>query len=555
MATSSCVKTWTVGALAAAGLLYASPGLAAGLECSVAAIQAAAPADATVTSAEVLAKPVPLCKVEGFVTTNNPGPNKVNFRLQLPSQNFANRYYFIGMGGAAGSLPTESQFPGGNPVLGGYAVAGTDTGHTGHLLDWGFLSKNRAQAIDHIDRGAHVVAVATQAITRAYYGSPKLYRYYSGCSGGGRMGVMDIERHPEDFDGVLLGAPGGRSTASMLKFIHAYQQMIREPGSWLSPAKLAMVDKTVTSACDMTDGAKDGVVWDHRLCHFDVATLQCKGADGPDCLTAPEIRSIKAILAGPKGPKGESIVQPMPISNMSVWSGFLGFVPPPWSPEASVANMPKSAAAYVIGTSMARVYFGDDYDVKTFDFKSQKTMDAWWAAAHRIGYGIPYSADLRPFAKTGHKVIMWNGRSDPCCGDLELQQYYLEGAKSIGATLPAFSKIAALYQVPGMGHCGCGTGPQDSTDRLLQTLVSWVEGGSQPGPVVTHRGADKVQLLFDDPAPKADGAVRAQPPSGGARDFLLCPYPTVSTYGGKGAVEDAANWSCVRTKPGDKRQG
>ena len=114
------------------------------------------------------------------------------------------------------------------------------------------------------------------------------------------MGVMAIERHPEDYDGVLLGAPGGRSSATMIKFIAAaYQEMMREPGAWLSPAKLAMIEKHVTDACDATDSAVDGVVSDHRLCHFDVAKLACKTGDAPDCLTAPEIRSIKAILRGP----------------------------------------------------------------------------------------------------------------------------------------------------------------------------------------------------------------------------------------------------------------
>src|SRR5690606_35626262 len=115
--------------------------------------------------------------------------------------------------------------------------------------DWDFLGESEAKALDHVHRGGHVAAVATQAITRDFYGTSKLYRYHSGCSGGGRMGMMAIIHHPEDYDGVLLGAPGGRSSGTMLKFIHASRAMM-EPGAWVSPAKLKMVDDKVTAACD-----------------------------------------------------------------------------------------------------------------------------------------------------------------------------------------------------------------------------------------------------------------------------------------------------------------
>jgi hypothetical protein len=547
-------RTLAAGALAvAAAMLLSTPSLAAGRDCSVAAIQAASPRDTTIVSADREAKPAALCKVEGYVATNDPTPNKVNFRLQLPDD-FKGRYYLIGMGGSAGYVPSDSQIPAGNPVYKGFAVAGTDTGHQGYLLDWDFIAKNPAQRIDHAHRGAHVVAVATQAITRDYYGVSKIYRYFSGCSGGGRMATMAIERHPEDFDGVLDGAPGGRSSGTDLKFIQVYQEMIREPGSWVSPAKLAMIEKHVTDACDLTDGAKDGVVWDHRLCHFDVATLQCKSGDGPDCLTVPEIKSVKAILAGPHGPKGELIAHGMPITNTSTWSGFLGSVPPPWSPAATGENMAKSSAAYVIGSTMANVYLGFGYDIGKFNFKSQKDLDAWWASNYRLDFGQPYTANLRGVQKAGHKVIFWNGVSDPCCSNVELEQYYLDAAKQVGGR-DALSKFAALYQVPGNGHCGGGTGPQDAPDVLLQQLVAWVEKGEHPGAAVAHRGADRVQLLFSDPQTKTVSGVIVAPPVGGSRDFLLCPFPSYSLYKGHGDVMSAANWSCHTPQPGEKRQG
>ena len=123
-------------------------------------------------------------------------------------------------------------------------------------------------------------------------------------------------------------------SAPVLRSCLKRTSLMREPGSWVSPAKLTMVEAKVTAACDATDGAIDGIVADHRRCRFDVAKLQCKAGDGPNCLTTPEIKSIKAILRGPLGPDGKPLTQGMPITNMSTWSGFLGMVPPPWSANA-----------------------------------------------------------------------------------------------------------------------------------------------------------------------------------------------------------------------------
>src|SRR5690554_3823894 len=172
--------------------------------CAIDAIQAMAPADTTISAAESVAEPAPHCRIDGHVTTTNPGPNQVNFRLQLPDSDWNGRYYFIGVGATGGAVPTDSQIPAGNPVLRGFAVAGTDTGHQS-VADWTFLAESEAKAVDHAHRGAHVTAVATQQITRQYYGADSMYRYHSGCSGGGRMGMEIITRHPEDYDGVLLG--------------------------------------------------------------------------------------------------------------------------------------------------------------------------------------------------------------------------------------------------------------------------------------------------------------------------------------------------------------
>ena len=530
-----------------AAQVAAAGGRAPAASCDVATIQAMAPADTTIVSATSVADPVANCRVDGYVTTTDPGPNQVNFRLQLPDRDWAGRFYFIGMGGSAGYVPTDSQVPAGNPLLKGFAVAGTDTGRQGSMLDWRFLGEDPAKAVDHVHRGAHVVTVAAQQITKRYYDVDSMYRYHSGCSGGGRMGMMAIDHHPEDYDGVLIGAPGGRSSATQLKFLYNTRQMMREPGAYLSPAKLKMAEGHVLKACDALDGATDEMINDHRLCKFDFQTIACKQGDAEDCLTQPEIRSVEAVLKGPSGPDGK-LSEGFPISNLSEWSGFLGRTPPPWSPEPSMDNMRSGSPGYVIADTLARAYFGPKYDIlKSFDLSSRKDVDAWFAAARRLDFGAPYNSDLRPFQRTGGKLLFWNGVSDPCCSDIETEQYFLEAGKKADGGMPSFRETATLYRVPGMGHCGGGTGPQDAPDRLLSELIDWVEKGRKPGPVTVHRGAERAQMAFADPRTGTVSGVIVPPSTGSARDFLICPYPQQARFNGNpasGAVYEAANWQC-----------
>ena len=513
--------------------------------CDIAAIQAMAPKDTTITGADAVKDPAPHCRVEGYVTTTNPGPNQVNFRLQLPDENWNGRYYFIGMGATAGTVPTDSQIPAGNPVIQGFAVAGTDTGHQS-VANWRFLAESEAKAVDHVHRGAHVTAVATQQITRQYYGVESMYRYHSGCSGGGRMGMEIITRHPADYDGVLLGAPGigpRRGAETMLAFIYAAQQLHREPGAWLSPAELAMAEQHVTRACDGLDGAVDGVIWEHEACQYDFTLLQCPAGDGPDCLTAPEIRTIDALLKGPHGPNGP-IKSGFPISNMSSWSMFLGQGAPPWPREITRENYHLASAGYMIGNTLAQAFFGPDFQGLTdFDFNDQAQLDAWWEAAERIGYGYSMPTDISGVKDNGGKVIFWNGVSDPCCIDKELIKFYNDAGDTLGG-MDKMAEFTRFYRIPGMAHCGAGTGPQDAPDKMLEALIGWVEKGQAPQEIVTHRG-EKAELLFADPDTGTVSGVVVPPSVGSARDFLICPYPKRSVFNGKvGGEMDAENWSC-----------
>ena len=490
--------------------------------CTLAAFAAAAPADTVVTRAERKQAPVPHCVVEGHVTTTNPGPNRNRFRLQLPDH-FAGRYYFIGLGGSAGALPSESQSPAGNPIVAGFAVAGTDTGHEGSFLDWSFVYENRAQAIDHNDRGAHVTAVATQHLTRTYYAVSSLYRYHSGCSGGGRMGTTAVALHPEDYDGVLIGAPA-ITTGSILMFMWIAQQLSRSPEHALSAEKLEMLEEAVTEACDESDGVVDEMIWDPRRCTFDLASLACSaGRNGSDCLTSAELASIRAILAGPRSPAGQ-VYPGLQLSNASSWTL--------WFPDT----------ARKIGDSFAKAFFGPDYDFMTqFDFGDQRHVDAWWAAASEKGFGTRTPADYGEYERQGGKVIFWQGVSDPGIALLD-QIAYWEEIRAELADDARFHDFAAMYLVPGALHCGGGTGPVDVADRLFERLVAWVERDEPPGAVVTQRGSEA--RIFPGGAP----SLVVPPPGLEPREFLLCPVPQQAAFRGDPGVDaelaDASFWEC-----------
>jgi feruloyl esterase len=510
------------GILAAAALQACDDSHGIQSRCKLAGFQSTAPADTAITKVERKGSPVPHCLVEGFVTTTNPGPNRNNFRLQLPDD-FAGRYYFIGLGGSAGGLPSESQSPAGNPIVQGFAVAGTDTGHQGSFLDWSFVYHNRAQAIDHNDRGAHVTAVATQQMTRAYYAVSSLHRYHSGCSGGGRMAAAAAAFHPEDYDGLLIGAPA-ITTGSILMYMWTAQHLTKDPEHALPTEKLEVLEKAVMEACDESDGVVDDMIWDPRRCAFDVTSLVCsEGQDESRCFTAPELESIQAILAGPRSPAGP-IYPGLPISNASSWEA--------WFPEA----------AKKIGDSFAKAYFGPAFDFMTqFDFGDQGQVDAWWNAAKERGFGARTPADYGEYERLGGKVIFWQGASDPGNSPLDQIAYYEEIRATLGDDA-RFRAFAVMYLVPGLLHCGGGTGPVDVPDRLLEALIDWVEKGEAPGPVVTQRGSDA--KIFPGGAP----SLVVPPPGLAPREFLLCPYPQVAAFrGSTDAMEElayASNWEC-----------
>lgn len=542
------------GASAHAGVESAAPTLA----CDRANIAAIAPADTTITSVAAQKSPIPHCKIEGYVTTINPGPNRVNFVLELPDREKWNgRFFFANQGGSGGSVPKAGQHPSGSPLNAGFAWAATDKGHSnandvGVSGDW---EKDPAKLLDNAHRGAHVVTVAAQQMTKAYYSVEKMFRYAGGCSGGGGMGFFAIQHHPEDYDGVLLGGMGlGRpadpSKRSQFEHASIVNEEVREPGSWIPRPKVQFVARKVRDACDGSDGAVDGIISDSRLCKFNFKSLQCKGAEGPECLTRPQVKTFENLV------KKTSL----PISTIDNWY-FNAAPPEEWNNKIGFR-----AFGYTLVKGWVNTWLKQpDRDVR----KEPLTKAEMWTIMLRGAN--PKDPDASPygkvgawqaFEKAGGKLIYFTGEGDGGVPAAPNEEYFRDTWKLMGRERT--DNFAKLYVVPGWGHCGANatTGPADGDDRLFQALIRWVEKGDEPGPVVTGRGArDKVNFSFwsfDDrlATPRGGPTGPGQPFSrvgalvAPAREFLLCPFPTVSLFDKTkanipGAVYDGRNWSCV----------
>ena len=481
--------------------------------CDTETVQAMAPADTTVAFA---AREAGGCRVQGYVTTRDPGPNKVLFTLGLPDR-FNGRYLYLGVGGAAGQLPTlQPQL-----LANGYALAGSDGG-TGakNGADFSFR-KDPAKETDFLGRGVHVSAAATQQITRTYYAKTALHRYISGCSGGGSMGLTNgMHFGTQDFDGFIVGAtpwgPGGPYMANVFRIA---QYLQTHPEGWISPDLMARADKAILAAYDSTDGAVDGIIADERnIKNFNVHILEDAGLNTAQIATFNIIRNPQkypAPLAGES--PGYSI------THVAAWSSFLlGTKPPPW-PETDT-----TAASELAASGAPYIHIMADTNTRAKEPARNYVNAAYpgeltkLAAATGGGAADAPTADAG-FAKlqqSGAKMLVYHGVDDQAMS-------YLETVKSYQALAAKDKRVGdwlRVFTVPGLMHCRGGPGPTDVEDRAIEAIVNWVEHGQAPESVV---------------------ASRVSPTMGIERSFRLCAEPTRAALKNSGLdFKQADNWEC-----------
>ena len=482
-------------------------------DCTIAAAQGKAPSGTTITSAKVIAatgRAPKHCQIEGHVAT--PG-NEVNFRLGLPER-WNGKFYFVGVGGLGGTIGNLNK-----GLSRGYAAASTDTGHLESDRTWG---ANRAKEIDYGHRGTHVTAVAGKALAGAFYGRTVQHAYFEGCSNGGRQALMEVQRYPEDFDGIIGGDPATGTPMQAGRAL-VYQKMLAAPENYLATEKLELLSRATLAACDTSDGLQDGLVTDPRLCTFNPETLKCAGPDQPTCLTGGQLDVVKQLYGGAKLASGEMYAHPFPVGHEGGPTGWRAWISglerPTRQPDGTLAYTGSYLpSGYRLSEQNMRFLALDDDDPsfnwRTFrldrDLPRMKTMSEILS---------PLDPDLRPYRSRGGKLLMYHGWADPAISAYGTVSYYDKVLKTVGGQAQ-MDEFARLYLVPGMHHCSGGPGP-DEFD-MLPVLENWVEKGTAPGPVVA-RSAMEGRLD------------RTRP---------LCPHPQVARYTGTGSIEDAASFRC-----------
>lgn len=420
----------------------------------------------------------PYCEVRGYVAP------QVNFELRLPTQNWMQRLMFSGCGGFCGRVDFRVRAAEGCVAVdnGEFAMVASDLGHStpdgnGDTV-W---AANSPQArADYGYRGVHVVTAAAKTIVARFYGRPQAYAYFNGCSDGGREGLMEVQRYPSDFNGVIAGASVINDTANN-SISHAWeaQHLQHRDGSpMFKPEDFSVLHAAALEACDTAgDGVRDGVIGDPLACRFDPTVVQCRDAQSRNCLTPDQVAAAKALYSGPLDPSGKPIYYGRPVGSELHWGG------------ADVGAYAQSFIRYMT-TPEPRPF--DLWSV-AYDPQTVALYDSQAATFNAM------DPDIRRFQQAGGKLILWHGWSDPGVPPMSSVDYYAAVARAVGSSTDSFIR---LYMLPGVGHCGGGDGPDKL--NLVDPIVAWVEDGVAPGAVEvalkTYGRTTQTRPVFPFPA-------------------------------------------------------
>jgi feruloyl esterase len=462
----------------------------------------------------------PFCRVQGLSKPSS--DSSIFFEVWLPQQDRWNtRFLSAGEGGFAGNPAYARNGLDGSMdelLRRGYATASTDTGHK--TADTSWAVGHPEKAIDYLYRAKHLVTVAAKGVIAAHYGKPPSYSYFSSCSNGGRQGLIEAQRYPEDFDGLVIGAPWNFQSHSNAGFVWN-AQALSAPGAAIPAAKLPAITAAALAACDANDGLADGIIAEPRKCRFDPSVLTCKGAETDTCLTEPQVAALKKIYAGPKNPRtGEQIFPGFAVGSEATWTNL-------------IANL--NATGLANGYFANLVFENPNWDFRTFDFdKDMSTADT------KVGrLGNATSLDYSAAAKRGVKIIQYHGWNDQTLQPAYSPDYYDQLVKANGG-LQATQDFFRLYMVPGMTHCSGGPGAtnfggtgqqvppvRDALHDVQSAVEAWVERGAPPTQMIATK--------FIDEKPDTRTIKYTRP---------LCLYPTVAQYRGAGDPNDAASFVC-----------
>jgi tannase/feruloyl esterase len=478
------------------------------------------------------------CVVKGVTKPSSDSP--ITFEVWMPVAGWNSKYQQMGNGGWAGSIPTASMVA---AIMRGYATAGTDDGHAGGAwADWAIGHPEKL--VDFGYRAVHETSVQAKAIVAAFYKRDASKSYFFGCSDGGREALMEAQRFPDDFHGIIAGAPANNWTGLMTMAL-TIERALDEAN--LPASKLPAIQAAALNACDSLDSVKDGLIEDPRVCKFDPVVLTCKGTETDQCLTPPQVITLRKIYEGPRHPRtGVQIAPGFVPGTEAVPGGWVPWiVPPPPGPQTQTTT----SVIAGFGNSFYGQAVAEDpkWDFRKWNFES----DYAFAVEKTAAILNSMSPDLRSFRAAGGKLLQYHGWGDaaiPASASIEyydrvrtFMAKYPDGRSTSPAPLDQFYR---LFMVPGMGHCSGGIGPNtfgnggrsaasptaDPDRDILAALERWVERNVAPDRII---------------ASGTQGGDAAKPMT-----RPLCPYPQIARYNGTGDPYVAESFTCAVPRAG-----
>lgn len=427
-------------------------------------------------------------------TSRPTSDSEIKVEVWLPVSGWNGKLQAVGNGGWAGTIPYAAMA---TALAGGYAAAGTDTGHSTQGAS--FALGHPEKLVDYAHRSLHELAVHAKAVVNGYYGSSPRVSLWNGCSTGGNQGLTLASMYPTDFDAIIAGAPPDPRARLHAVRVLAHRIVHRTPGSYIPPDKYRILHEAVMNACDARDGVKDGILATPQSCRFDPKVVQCKGADVASCLTAEQVETARALYSDVKHPRtGEVLYPPLlqPGSEL-MWGTLAGPQP------------------YVNAVEPYKFLVAKDPAWDPASFHPERDIEAMDRDGAVLNTVTP---NLKPFFARGGKLLMYHGWNDQQVPATSSINYFTRVLDAVGKNTAGTS--IQLYMVPGMNHCQGGVGT-DNFDKVA-AIEEWIASGKAPSQIVARHVTDG----------KVD------------RTRALCPYPQVPVYKGSGSTEDATNFAC-----------
>src|SRR5262245_25903828 len=459
----------------------------------------------TIESATVDPNNPGICRVTA-ITTHPPAGDKVRIWIGIPTSNWNGRFLGTGGGGFSGGNAAGVN----QPVAQGYAAGATDTGHEGgsgsFALDAnGWLNWQLIRDNGHV--GIHEMTVTGKALTEAMYGVAPRYSYFNGCSTGGRQGLMEAQRYPQDYHGIVSGAPAINWPKLMIQSLWGSVEM-NVASNPVPQCKLSAATAAAVAACDAIDGVKDGVIEDPKRCSFDPKSLLGTPAGQCGTFTQADVDVIRKLWQGPTREDGRFLWYGMP------WGADL-------NPLASTRGTPLQPQAFPFSADWLKYFLAQNPQFDWTTITPAAYQRFWDQSLEQYGLVIGTdNPDLTEFRNRGGKAIVWHGWADQLITTDGTIDYYKRVQQQMGGPQKT-SEFIRLFLAPGVAHCGGGAGPAPTGQ--LEALLAWVEEGKAP------------EMLSATRRDQVGNVTRSRP---------LCQYPLVAKYKSTGSTDDAANFVC-----------